>query len=382
MLALYTHLLCVFGAYLACQRSLKTYMGISALITYAETGPPISKEEPISDKPKTPWWKSTSVQSLVLSMLLSTSFIFILGVPDITLTSVLNTIWGGSITHLTGNNIYQSLDCILPSQRIEKLDKRNKSYCAVAIPDPNVSDPFYKTETCRRFLTFLITGGIMVSAFSGVLYLTPIVALTQVIPMAGKTFYVKLTVRSAVRVVSGLLTFFALLGIVIVNFVTVNKDKAPKETSIFTQRMMNVLTMLYAGMAMMLPAALLAITYRFEYVNSPSFAHKPTAENGQIATPIQVPSFSSPITSVGVITYIASVVVYHAVSPLLFNMDYITSASGILFVAFPLTVVGTTLMARRTGNLKGWLDYYDVWYPSIPSDEGDTSKSGVEQAPI
>ncbi|WWC67869.1 uncharacterized protein I206_101786 [Kwoniella pini CBS 10737] len=429
-LAIFTHLLCVLGAYIACYRSIKTYIVILSLRNYAEANPtatplPIEEDEKADHdqnniesaigstdtaEPRKAWWRrivdsNGFIITVFLSLSAGLAIFLVYGVPKITSKFIRDNIWTLMAGYSVYGNIFSTLQCILPRPRIDKLiilkdntEKTKYKYESkqiyqnqssisldndyeTGLPIPEI--PFYTNLNFLRIVSVLITTAILTSGYFGSLWLSSLVALSQVIISAGMIFLIKISIRFVLILLIGMISIGAVAIPMLNHFLPNNNKGAPEQKDpLAPPWALNVFMMYNVGMGMMLPAILLAATHRFEYLNSSTYAlNEPTAKNGEIHAPLSgnhVPRFKKPITSVGFVSYIASTVFFHVTASYTFGeKGYIDSMvlMGIMFYALPITTLGMFLTASWNGNLRQWLDHRDQWLPQLNPEHVEQLRS-------
>ncbi|WWC59336.1 uncharacterized protein I303_101888 [Kwoniella dejecticola CBS 10117] len=437
-LAVFTHLLCILGAYAACHRSLKAYIVILSMKNYAEANPtatPLPTDDEDDKKPKDQdtvenasdgkdtlnptikrkslWRKMLDSKLFPVIILLSLTAGFtvflVYGLPKFTSTSIRNAVWLLMASYSIHGSIFSTMKTLLPRPRIDKLtiikssiekskytysskqiylseeEKNSASSPETQLPLPEI--PYYTTPKFQRLISILTTIAILSTGYFGNLWLCFIIALSQVVSSAGTLFLVKLTIRFVLILLIGLISIAAVL-IPLLNHLFPNKNagKTEQKEPIGPVWVMDAFMMYNVGMGMMLPAALLAITHRFEYLNSSSYlSNPPIAPNGEIQAPLprrDVPRFNRPITSAGFVALIASVITFHATAPYTFGQkeyNQMISIIGIMFYALPVTALGMFITAVINGNSREWLAYQDKWWPNVTAENLEKMRALKEQ---
>ncbi|WVQ97970.1 hypothetical protein IAU59_005090 [Kwoniella sp. CBS 9459] len=405
---LVTHLACVFGAYIASRYALKTYMAIYSLASHARNSPsfPIAPSESSideqaqqgqQDQQTRPWWRKLFTKDgfafmIVMLIILAIQVFIVVVLPRITSKMVMDSIWTVMVSLLVGARINSTLLIFYPTPIARKLrfNKAQNLYHSEIIPRTDAPTPLLANKRFRLPTIVVLTAAILGQAYWGVTGLTllPLVGMGIVIDLAGHSFYPKLSVRRAVQVVIGLLLVASALGFFlgpIVNMLKKDKsDTSPAQESEQKPQVMSPwiadIGMLFnVGGGLMLPASLLAVTLRYEYMRSSAPRPLPVDEEHKVIVPTSVPKFEKPIFNTGLTTLVLGILIHNLVVPRLISFDDMSRNIMIYFSGAPSAVVGLMAAAWYKGKFNDWWSYRDEWYPKPLESGQDESQPLLDE---
>ncbi|OCF37410.1 hypothetical protein I316_00531 [Kwoniella heveanensis BCC8398] len=406
--ALVNHLVCIAGVHVGSQYALKTYMAIYSLATYARNSPsfPVAPSESSDEKSTSaeqgqghtrPWWrkvlsKDGAIFLVILSSILATQLFLVFVLPRITSQLVMDVFWTGTTSYLVENKINRTIETLYPTPIVRKLrhSKENNWYHSEIIPRTDVRKRLLANKRLQKVISVLLTAIVMGQAYVGVEWVpvAPLVAAGFVIDMAGHMFYPKVSVRRAVQAVLGVLIIASVAGFSagpIIGFF--KKDKSadvekPKEDKppAMALWITDVAMMFNVGMGFMLPAALMAVTLRFEYMRS-SLPTKalPVDTEHKVVVPTRLPKFERPIFNTGLVSFVIGTLIYNLVVPNLIELEGANRNAMMLFCAGPSAIAGLVTGAWFTGQFSDWWLYHDEWYPDPPKSGQDESGPLIDE---
>ncbi|RSH90510.1 hypothetical protein EHS25_001115 [Saitozyma podzolica] len=394
-----TDLLCMAGVVDASRLVLRRWIALESHLapTFTDDDKPV-QPAPAPATPAASGWRrrifSRKTANFLgfLAVFLGIEGFIVLGLPRLATAAVLDTFWGIVETWLITSILVKAVSLYMPFPQKVRYTRKNLSGPIGLEFGVDYPSKFRFGLIVAACLAYTIS--LFWTTFKGATILQPLMPAAWTIFLITSPVFPRIVIRSFVKGGLGvMLGAFAFTGLIItaINYFKPSDGSAPNSGSDVAEIspwLVQIMSIISAGLPFWLPGILLAITLRFDYSRDRSVAlpntHKTT---DPVDVPAKVPAFRPTLFNAGLAATALSLVAARAIAPCFTSgkSESETQASVQLIGMFLCLVCvpgAIALRARSQGVLRDWWNYEETWIPKTKSTTDADDIADVEKALI